>query len=309
MTAIVTEVAHDDDAGMAELLAVTAAHGTPRATEPDAYRELMASVEAWRCVVVRDDAGELAAVALASIAAAIGLDQVQLNAFLAPGEDEAFAAVLDDIAAWGASRDAVAMTAHVSEPSDEDLAAWERAGFANVGERSRIARAVTAADAELQPVELDGVEVLALAEHPELENDAERLWRDGHGDVPSALRFDAADVPTMRSEMGLAPQAPMSPLVLVARAEGATAGLALLVRSTTDPGVAGHRFTTVDRDWRGRGIARALKVELLRVAAREGLSRVQASNDDGNAPMRAINDSLGYRTEYRIVLLRRAIAA
>jgi RimJ/RimL family protein N-acetyltransferase len=83
-------------------------------------------------------------------------------------------------------------------------------------------------------------------------------------------------------------------------------GLVLLIRAL-DPAVAGHRMTATDRAWRGRGVAHALKVEAIRWAAARGIARLQASNDSGNAPMRAVNDRLGYREDYRLLLLRRRI--
>ena len=37
---------------------------------------------------------------------------------------------------------------------------------------------------------IDGAEIVALADRPELESGADVLWRQSHDDVPSALRFD-----------------------------------------------------------------------------------------------------------------------
>ena len=46
---------------------------------------------------------------------------------------------------------------------------------------------------------------------------------------------------------------------------------------------------------RNRGIARALKLECFAQAIELGVKTVRTGNDETNAPMLHINDSLGYR--------------
>lgn len=54
-------------------------------------------------------------------------------------------------------------------------------------------------------------------------------------------------------------------------------------------------MTGVDRAYRGRGIALALKLLVIRVARRLGAGTIRTNNDSLNAPMLAINRKLGYR--------------
>jgi hypothetical protein len=268
---VVTAVDLDDDAALDELLAFAAGHGRPRATTAVAYRGLIqGDVVAWQSFVARGRDGAIEAVALATISPNIGRDQVQLNAFLVPGDQTAFDAVL---------------------------------------ERTRVVRTVTPDDATMEQVDVDGVRIVALVDHPELEAGAEALWCIAREDVPSALRFDSADLPTLRRELELADDDPMPSLVLVAVAGGdEVVGLVVGLRRHADrPGVVGHRMTATARGWRGRGVAHALKVEQVQRAAREGVRLLEASNDSGNAPMQAINERLAYVTESRLVLMRRAV--
>ena len=104
-----------------------------------------------------------------------------------------------------------------------------------------------------------------------------------------------------------APDEPFPTLVLVAvTAASDVVGLAVALRRYPgDRSVVGHRMTATERGWRNRGVALALKQELLRRGRTEGVVTFQASNDDGNAPMRAINERLGYQLDYRLVLMRR----
>jgi RimJ/RimL family protein N-acetyltransferase len=54
-------------------------------------------------------------------------------------------------------------------------------------------------------------------------------------------------------------------------------------------------YTCCDREYRGRGIARAVKLQSLAQAAEHGVPLVYTDNDSENAPMLHINGTLGYR--------------
>jgi GNAT superfamily N-acetyltransferase len=54
-------------------------------------------------------------------------------------------------------------------------------------------------------------------------------------------------------------------------------------------------LTGVERDYRGRGIAMALKLLTIRYACEHGAQKITTSNDARNAPMLAINRKLGYQ--------------
>ena len=53
-------------------------------------------------------------------------------------------------------------------------------------------------------------------------------------------------------------------------------------------------YTCADREYRGRGIARAVKLQSLAQAADLGIPVVRTDNDSKNAPMLHINEALGY---------------
>jgi RimJ/RimL family protein N-acetyltransferase len=55
-------------------------------------------------------------------------------------------------------------------------------------------------------------------------------------------------------------------------------------------------YTCCDREYRGRGIARAVKLQSLAQAAEHGVPLVYTDNDSENAPMLHINEKLGYRS-------------
>jgi GNAT superfamily N-acetyltransferase len=66
-----------------------------------------------------------------------------------------------------------------------------------------------------------------------------------------------------------------------------------------------NMFTGVDRAYRGRHIALALKLLVIRCALKYGATHIRTNNNSNNAPMFAINRKLGYQFEpgvYEMVL-------
>ena len=65
-----------------------------------------------------------------------------------------------------------------------------------------------------------------------------------------------------------------------------------------------NAFTGVLREYRGRGLAQALKLQTILLAKKEGMRYIRTHNDSNNAPMLAINRKLGYEPQpgiYKLV--------
>ena len=58
-----------------------------------------------------------------------------------------------------------------------------------------------------------------------------------------------------------------------------------------------HGLTAVVRRWRGRGVATALKHAQIAKAKDAGFRRLVTASEERNAPMRNLNEKLGYRPE------------
>jgi GNAT superfamily N-acetyltransferase len=87
----------------------------------------------------------------------------------------------------------------------------------------------------------------------------------------------------------------------VAIVDGIAAAVSLLL--VDDVGRATSMFTGTLRDYRGRGLARAVKIASIGWAAANGVTQLVTTNDERNAPMLAVNRRLGYepigrRVEY-----------
>jgi RimJ/RimL family protein N-acetyltransferase len=82
-----------------------------------------------------------------------------------------------------------------------------------------------------------------------------------------------------------------------------------LVVAFTELRVAGdraqHGFTGTRREYRGRGLASAVKAAALNAAAARGVTRVTTSNAEENVAMRAVNSKLGFTPFGEHVILGR----
>lgn len=65
-----------------------------------------------------------------------------------------------------------------------------------------------------------------------------------------------------------------------------------------------NAFTGVLREYRGRGLAQALKLQTILLAKKQGMRYIRTNNDSENAAMLAVNRKLGYKPEpgyYKVV--------
>jgi GNAT superfamily N-acetyltransferase len=158
-----------------------------------------------------------------------------------------------------------------------------------------------------RPVAPEGVEIVSLADRPELVEQAYRVEEEAARDVPvGADRPEPRPFATWRSDTLEGPDA-LPDLCLVALADGAAVGWSGLC-ATGEEGVAENMLTGVLRAWRGRGVATALKREQAWRARVAGLEAIETTNDDENAPMRAVNDRLGFAPLPAWVLVRGRVA-
>ena len=85
-------------------------------------------------------------------------------------------------------------------------------------------------------------------------------------------------------------------------------GYSSLLGLAGQPGTLENQLTGVKRAWRGRGIAMALKREQARLAHEAGFERISTYNDEINAPMRAVNTSLGFVPQPPSIMVRGSFA-
>jgi mycothiol synthase len=188
------------------------------------------------------------------------------------------------------------LRAGVDDPGS--MAFAERFGFVEVDREIEQVRAVGAEPPPTAPP--DGVEVLTLAERPELWAECyQRFGTEVLGDFATTtpLEITAEEwESTWRGE-------PM----FLALADGEVVGCAGLLLDVDRPERAENALTAVRRDWRSRGVAAHLKRRTLHWAATHGLSELYTWTQAGNASMARLNEHLGYVTTQTSVTVSRPL--
>jgi GNAT superfamily N-acetyltransferase len=176
----------------------------------------------------------------------------------------------------------------VSYCDDEGSRAFaEKLGFAEADRQVEQLRTIGDEPPAVPPA---GVEFVTVAERPELWDVAyERVGREGFADMVTVSPVQVTLEQWRSVEIG-DPAA-----TVLALAGGEVIGLAGLLADADNPARAEHTLTAVRREWRGRGVASALKRATLAWAAAHGIREVYTWTQTGNADMRRLNEHLGYR--------------
>ena len=162
----------------------------------------------------------------------------------------------------------------------------ERFGYVEVDRQVEQVREV---GAEVEPVHPAWLEVVAVADRPDLwaaayDPLALQAFADMATDRAVAVTFEQWERDWLEWPEGM----------FLGLSEGRIVGCAGLERDTDDPSRAENALTAVLRGWRGRGIATALKETALALAAKQGIGLVYTWTQQGNVGMRRLNERLGY---------------
>jgi mycothiol synthase len=203
-------------------------------------------------------------------------------------------ALLDSLVQFVDSLGLTRLSGQVTDPGSRLFA--ERYGFA---ESDRQVEQVRHLHGEIPVDPLPaGVEVATIAERPELLEAAYPLARDEG--YPDLAVEGSISIPL---EDWLHDEATLPEGSFVALADDDIVGFSGLMAHDND-GVAEDGLTVVRREWRRRGLAKALKQRELAWARDAGFAEVVTWTQSGNESMRAVNERLGY--EYRDVAITMA---
>jgi len=182
----------------------------------------------------------------------------------------------------------------VREDDAESRAFLRNRGFREAGREYEVVLDTAGADAT--PAPPDGIELVSLAERPDLEPAVHELDCDVAADVPrpEGDDFEPQPFPRWREQYLEGPGAVPQTLI-VALVDGEVVGYTGLRRRGATSPTAENMLTAVRRDWRRRGIATALKREQIARARAAGIEQIFTTNDETNTGMRGVNARLGYR--------------
>ena len=176
----------------------------------------------------------------------------------------------------------------------------QRFGFAETGREVEQVRAVGAD--EPWPTFPNGISVVSVAERPEL---LRRLYDElapqAFEDMPTPRRVEITPE-RWEAEWLNWPEATFAAL-----AGDEIVGMAGLARDDDRPERGENALTTVRHDWRGRGLARALKEHVIAWASDHGIREIYTWTQTGNENMRAVNERLGYVTREVSISVRRGL--
>lgn len=179
---------------------------------------------------------------------------------------------------------------HVFE-STLDVAAFDETPFADA-----IGRA-----------EASGIRFLSLADagadDPAVRRKLYEVFRDTAVDIPG--RADRTFPPFEHWEKDNLAASWYRPDLIFIAADGDNWVGVTVMNYHEDIGLLGQNLTGVRAEYRGRGIALALKLLGLRAARRYKADRVRTNNDSLNAPMLAVNRKLGFQPQPGMYLLIR----
>jgi mycothiol synthase len=192
---------------------------------------------------------------------------------------------------WARERGALELEATVAESDAESLSFAQHRDF--VEERREVRLVLSLANISPSQVTLpDGIEIVTWSQRPELARGMYAVDIEARPDIPG---FDDVTAEPFEEWMEHFMQRPTdSPeATFMAVAHEEVIGYAKL--SLTAPTTAGNSMTAVKRDWRGRGIARALKATEINWALANGYTELHTSNEERNDPINRLNARLGYR--------------
>jgi GNAT superfamily N-acetyltransferase len=211
-------------------------------------------------------------------------------------------ALLDALSAWARELGYVELMGSVKETDDVSLAWTKGRGFVEVGRNALLVLDLTRAPKPaVEPPA--GIEILSWAERPGVEAGMYAVAREAYPDVPGEEDSEMASFEQwLAMDMQGASDRPEATFVALAGDE--VVAYAKLTLSRARPTVAMHDMTGVRRDWRGRGIARALKAAEIAWALEQGYERLETQNEERNEPIRRLNERYGYVVEPGSVTVR-----
>jgi GNAT superfamily N-acetyltransferase len=214
--------------------------------------------------------------------------------------------LLGELAAWAIGLGYSELMGPVKEVDGDSLAWAERRGFTEVGRSSRLVLDLTAIDAPtVEPP--PGIEIVSWADRPDLATGMYGVACEAYPDIPGE---DDAEVPSFEEWLSMDMQGTgdRPEATFVALEGDDVVAYAKLSLSLARPHVAMHDITGVRRDWRGRGIAGALKAAEIAWAKENGYERLETDNEERNEPIRRLNERYGYVLTPGTITVRGRIA-
>lgn len=202
---------------------------------------------------------------------------------------------------WGADR----LIGWVPETRPRAVRFAERAGFREIDRDFESTLQLDRCDLDelegmVARVAGDGIRIVSVsalsAERPGWQRDLYRIFNAVEVDVPNeypvqALPFEDFDTLSLGRRL-------LGDGFFVAMDGDDLVGLSEPQRVEDDPTVLAQNLTGVRSEYRGRGIAKALKAKCALWAVEAGYASIRTNNAQSNAPMLSVNDRIGFERDH-----------
>jgi GNAT superfamily N-acetyltransferase len=216
--------------------------------------------------------------------------------------------LLERAEATASERGAEALLGWVEKAVPRTMQFLERAGFREVNREWESTLDLSLCDvAELQQlvdrVAADGIRIVSAAtlaaDRVGWKQDLHDLYNDVMMDIPAQypmqrMPFDDFDALSLGRQF-------LADAFLVAMDGDQLVGLTEPVRVDNVEGAISQSLTGVRSDYRGRGIASALKAQTAVWAIESGYTSIRTENAQSNVAMLAVNDRLGFERDHATI--------
>jgi len=179
----------------------------------------------------------------------------------------------------------------VKENDEHSIRFVEKRGFQEIEREYEVELDLTALAAPPAVDPPPGIEVVSYTERPDLERQMYQVDREASSDIPGLASTLESTFEEWRIFAIERPSRDLD-LTVLALADGRVVGVAYLENYGDR---CFHNLTGVVREWRGRGVASAMKRAQIAGAYARGVKRLVTESQHENLPMRRLNEKLGYR--------------
>ncbi len=134
-----------------------------------------------------------------------------------------------------------------------------------------------------------------------------QLYAAVTGDVPIPIDPHPTPVPKWLAQQALGLPESLPDAFFIVRDGRHYVGMSYLHRDADDPGRLLQRITAIHAEYRGRGIALALKLKTIEYAQQHGFHEIRTAVESNNPSMLAINAKLGFAQGPGLVLFEKEL--
>ncbi|RSD28704.1 GNAT family N-acetyltransferase [Mesobacillus subterraneus] len=193
----------------------------------------------------------------------------------------------------------------IQDTNDKDLRWAEKQGFMKTWHtfesRLELTGCMIGHHSDLKP---RGIRFTTLADYPQTNDYYKRFWDFWWELVSDVPGMEGKPQPDLEYMLNLTKDFDKQGFILAVEDDRWVA-LSIVIKESEE--ACYNSMTGVSRDYRGRGLAQAIKRKAIEYALQKNIKYIRTHNDSRNASMLAVNKKLGYQQEPGIYGLQKNI--